>query len=253
MTLRICRALPVLFLLPFLASCATPPAGPETPLVAPRHQIVLDGNLDDWAGVPFVGVTPKTGVFDLEAGETRSAKDVSYRFAVCHDDEALYVAVEVTDDNRSVDDTQSGEIGVLTWWDDSMEVFIDGNHNRSRNARDKDHREYASGGEFSIANSGAATSYFSGWPGTFGQPDFWQGAVSHEALPRGKGVLLRYELRLTWRVMGGDLGPGDTIGFTIAVQDDDSGGEREHALYWKGFSPHCWQNEEGWGEVMLAP
>jgi hypothetical protein len=253
MTPRTCRLLLAAVAIAATASCAAPPTGPQPPLTAPRHSVVLDGKLDDWAGVPFVEVTPKTGVFDAESRSTRSAKDLSFRFAVCHDGEALYVGVEVTDDRRQTDDTQPGETNARAWWDDAVEVFIDGDHNRAPNARDLERREYLTGGEFSLASNGAATSHCSGWPDTFGKPDFWQGAADYEELPEGKGVLLRYEYRLTWRVMGGQVGPGDTIGFTIGVQDDDNGGERDHALYWKGISPHCWQNEAGWGEVTLAP
>ncbi|NLE54144.1 MAG: hypothetical protein GX617_04325, partial [Lentisphaerae bacterium] len=48
-------------------------------------------------------------------------------------------------------------------------------------------------------------------------------------------------------------GPGSRIGFTIGVQDDDDGGNRDHALYWQGFSPSCWKDENGWGEVFIKP
>jgi hypothetical protein len=249
----VCRLIAAVLIVLASASCATAPTGPEPPLTAPRHEIVLDGKLDDWTGVPFVEVTPKTGVFDDESSRTRSTKDLSYRFAVCHDGEAMYVAVEVTDDRRQVDTTEPGETSARAWNDDAVEVFIDGNHNRARNARDPEREEYSFGGEFSLVNNGAATSHCTAWPGSFGKADHWQGAVSHDELPERAGVLLRYEYRLTWRVMGGQVGPGDTIGFTIAVQDDDDGGDRDHSLYWKGISPHCWQNEAGWGEVTLAP
>jgi len=242
-----------------LAGCRTaqvadspfPDGGHRPRWVAERRAITLDGRLDDWHGIAFHRVTPHTGVFDLESSVTRDPADLSYRFAVCHDGTALYVAVEVTDDILKLDDTKPGETHAKAWWDDAVEVFLDGNHNRAPHARVQDGSEYAFGGEFSLVANGAATSNCTAWPDSFGKPDFWQGATRVEAQP--KRVILRYEYRLTWNVMGGKVRPGDTIGFTLGVQDDDDGGDRDHALYVVGFTPHCWMDENGWADVYLAP
>ena len=217
-----------------------------------REGIRLDGDLTDWQGIAFVPVTPATGVFDRESGSTDDPADLRYRFAVCHDDDALYVAVEVHDDALRVDDTAPGETHARVWQDDGVEVFLDGNHNRAPNARVKTGAEYAWGGEFSLGANGSATSNCTGWPDSFGKPGYWQGAARIERRPGG-GVVLRYEYRLTWRVMGGRVRPGDVIGFTIGVQDDDNGGVRDHALYWVGVTPHCWKDENGWGDLYLDP
>jgi hypothetical protein len=217
-----------------------------------RDTIRLDGDFSDWKGIRFVSVTPATGVFDSEAPPANSADDLSFQFAVCHDDEALYVAVEVTDDVVQADSTQPGQITAPAWDDDAIEVFIDGNHNHAPDARVKDGSETAFGGEFSLIINGAAMSGFSGSPNTFGQPEYWQGATNWAAIQRGEKKL-RYEYRLTWKVMGGKVRPGDTIGFTIAAQDDDDGGRRDHTFYWKGISPHAWRDESGWGDLYLQP
>jgi hypothetical protein len=246
-----------------LCGCRTPaptvepsylPDGRLRPVIVSRHRerISLDGDLADWRGIPFVEVTPATGVFDLESSTTDDPADIRYRFAVCNDDDALYVAVEVHDDQVRLDDTAAGETHAKAWWDDAVEVFIDGNRNRAPHARVKSGEEYAYGGEFSLVANGAATSNCTAWPDTFGKPEFWQGGTSVVRHPDGSGVL-RYEYRLTWNVMGGNVRPGDAIGFTIGIQDDDDGGERDHALYWIGFTPHCWKDENGWGDVLLTP
>ena len=213
--------------------------------------ITLDGCLDDWGGARFYSVTPQTGVFDLESSTTPDPEDLQYRFALCHDGEALYVAVEVRDDVLMLDDTTAGETNAKAWWDDAVEVFLDGNHNRAPHARLRDGSEYAYGGEFSLVANGAATSHCTAWPDSFGRPDFWQGATRIEQ--RRHHVIVTYEYRLTWAVMGGRVRPGHTIGFTIGVQDDDDGGERDHALYFVGFTPHCWKDENGWADVYLKP
>lgn len=239
-----CTAVPV-------SDTPFPDGRPRPRLVAERRTITLDGKLDDWRGARFYTVTPRTGVFDLESSTTRDPADLSYRFAVCHDDAALYVAVEVTDDVLKLDDTASGETHAKAWWDDAVEVFLDGNHNRASHARLKDGSEYAYGGEFSLVANGAATSNCTAWPDSFGKPEFWQGRTSIE--PRPSGVTLRYEYRLTWAVMGGQVRPGGTLGFTLGVQDDDDGGDRDHALYVVGFTPHCWMDENGWADLYLQP
>jgi hypothetical protein len=236
--------------IPATAIAVTEPEHPAPLLAKPHTPIRLDGDLADWRDVPFTEVTPQNGVFDAESPSTDDPANLSYRFAVCHDDEALYVAVEVTDDKIVADDCKPDDVHAPAWMDDAVEVFIDGNHNRAEDARPADGAEQIFGGEFSQVINGAATSRFSGYPRTFGQPEFWQGVTNWKAVQAGEKKL-RYEFRILWRAMGGKVRPGDTIGFNIALQDDDDGGKREHSLYWRGISPHCWKNEGGWGEILM--
>jgi hypothetical protein len=236
----------------FVSDAPFADGSPRPRWVAERRAITLDGKLDDWRGVRFHRVAPQNGVFDLESSLTRDPADLSYRFALCHDATALYVAVEVSDDVLQLDDTALGETQAKAWQDDAVEIFLDGNHNRAPDARRADGSEYACGGEFSLVANGAATSSCSGWPDSFGKPGFWQGAAQIEPRPGG-GVILRYEIRLTWAVMGGKVRPGDTLGVTLGVQDDDNGGDRDHALYAVGITPHCWRDENGWADVYLQP
>jgi hypothetical protein len=237
-----------------LLSCLATPAlaveigTPISMLVAPHHEnILLDGDFSDWEGIQFISVTPENGVFDGEASKTSDTADLSFRFAVCHDNKALYVAVEVTDDIIITDSTNPKGIHEPAWDDDAIEVFIDGNFNRAPNSRIATGEELKFGGEFSLIANGAATSQFSGYPRSFGKKKYWQGAVK-----RVDTNTIRYEYRLFWRVMGGKVKVGDTIGFTLAAQDDDDGGRRDHSLYWKAKNLHGWQNESGWGAVYLA-
>lgn len=222
-------------------------------LTAPhRDGIKLDAGFADWKGIPFTTVTPQTGVFDTEVPSTQSPDDLSFRFAVCHDDDALYVAVEVTDDAVQADSCKPDDIHAPAWDDDAIEVFIDGDHNHAPDARIKDGSELKFGGEFSLIINGAATSQFSGYPRTFGQREFWQGATNWAAIQNGEKVL-RYEYRINWNVMGGKVAPGQTIGFSLAVQDDDDGGRRDHSFYWKGNAARPFLDERGWGDVYLQP
>ena len=221
--------------------------------------IVLDGNLADWHGIKFIKVTPDNGVFDEESYgqggwcDADDADDLSFRFAVCHDADALYVAVEVTDDLLVTDDTQSGQRTAKAWMDDAVEVFLDGNHNRAADARTSDGSEYRFGGEFALVFNGATTSQCSGFAQTFADAAYWQGATNYQTFTKSGNGKYVYEFRFAWRVMGGEIRPGDTIGLTIGVMDDDDGGERNHALFWKAISPCCWRDESGWGTVFIQP
>ncbi|MEN8254478.1 MAG: sugar-binding protein [Verrucomicrobiota bacterium] len=237
---------------PFLASTFGAMAWRGTTLPSAtaihRDSIQLDGNLDDWKGIEFIHVTPKTGVFDTAVPPAASADDLSYRFAVCHDNEALYVAVEATDDFVQADSTQPGQTGAKAWRDDAIEIFLDGNHNRAPNSRAEEEMKH--GGEFALVINGAATSEASDHPDSFGKT--WQGATNWKAVQQDE-KMLRYEFRLAWSTMGGEVRPGDIIGFAISAMDDDDGGDCDHALYWSGISPNCWRDESGWGSVHLQP
>ncbi|MCH2205775.1 MAG: hypothetical protein MK132_07885 [Lentisphaerales bacterium] len=217
-----------------------------------KGPIILDGSLDDWQDVNFVEVNGGNGVFDGESSKAENDKDLSYKFAVCYDQKALYVAVEVKDDKLVTDDTKAGEKAGKCWMDDAVEVFLDGNHNRASNARDKAKKEYQFGGEFSLTANGAATSNCTGWPKSFGDAKYWSGAVTRKQLKDGSWIVC-YEYCLSWSVMGNKPLKKGSLGFTIGVQDDDNGGQRDHALYWSGKSPSCWKDESGWGDLHLQP
>ena len=109
------------------------------------------------------------------------------------------------------------------------------------------------GGEFSLVINGAATSTCSGYPNTFGLPDGWQGATKFHAVRKGAKRLL-YEFRIPLAMMGEQVRPGQTVGFTIAAQDDDdSNPGRDHALYWSAVNPGTFRDERGWGDLVLEP
>ena len=235
-------------------ACSPLPDGQPRPmLIAPYRQgIVLDGDLADWKGIAFFAVTPANGVFDPQVPRTDSPADLSFRFAVCHDEEALYVAVEVTGDVINVEACPAGSISCPAWNADALEVFIDGNHNHAMDSRLKDGSELAFGGEFALVANGAASSNYSGYPQTFGRRDTWQGATNWQAI-QGGAKPVRYEMRLGWNMMGGKVHSGDTIGFNLSVQDRDTGKVRHHALYFCGIPPRLFSDERGFADLYLQP
>ena len=79
--------------------------------------VVIDGNLDDWADLPFVVEQP--GQILKDATSWTGPDDCSYRFAVAYDDQNLYVAV------KTIDDVVINDKGDEPWKQDGPEIRID--------------------------------------------------------------------------------------------------------------------------------
>jgi len=255
------RPLTVVLLLAILVAGAV--AHDPVPLVAAylSEPPVVDGDLSDWEGVVFVLVTPENGVFDAESGPADDAEDLSFSFAVANDGQYLYVAVRIIDDVLVVDSNQDpDDVHARAWMDDAVEIFLDGDHSHSPNARDTAGVEFQTGGEYAIVANGAVTSDQSGAPGTEGDPQYWSSAGSYGPPPAAAYAApwdrevggFSMEARFSFRLMGPEVGPGSRVGFTVSVHDDDDGGGRDAALYWKGRSPSAWKDEGGWGDLILG-
>lgn len=87
----------------------------------PGNTVVLDGDLTDlaWGAAPWHFVDHKTGT-----GPAPNNDNASFQFAAVADDEWLYVAIDVTDDEMQ----NVEQSGPDVWQDDSVEVYIDANH-----------------------------------------------------------------------------------------------------------------------------
>ena len=68
--------------------------------------VVVDGRLDEWSSLPF-------------AGKTTDPTDCSYRFAVEHDDQFVYIGVQTTDDKLVLNSKKE------PWSQDGIEVRLD--------------------------------------------------------------------------------------------------------------------------------
>lgn len=87
---------------------------------------VVDGDLSDWAELPFDIRVPAE--IDIAAKSWMGPEDCSWRFAVEYDDDRLYIAVDVTDDRKIYQ-------RAVAWSQDGIEVRLDGRPDpmRSRN------------------------------------------------------------------------------------------------------------------------
>ena len=223
-----------------------PPAGPvlRVPRVesaaarfGPAPEVTPDG------GWTFVSVT--NGVSDDVCAAPCGDADLSYHFRCLHDAGGLLVETVVRDDDVATDTCPPGSIDCRSWLDDCAEVFLDGEMARLDDSRKEGGKHLWHGGEFVLVANGAAQSNSSAAPKGYIAPDrafggglpdanWWTGEAF--VLP-GYGHAER--IYIPWRSMG-HRAPPARVGFTISLQDDDHGGERDHTLYWTGnpAKPH---------------
>ena len=217
-------------------------AGVDT-LVAPMvsNPPAIDGTIgeSEWIPDSKAEITPKTGSWDF--GKT----EVSYTFYVMYDDDYLYVAARLTDDDIQTDSAAEGSINGNTWQDDSIEIFVDGNHNRAPDAFVD--AEYPFGGQY-VITAGNAVRFQNSGAKSFGDgPDDDYYAVSDIKDQNHWEMEARLRLDLF-----GSPKQGDVVGFNISTNDDDGGGEEEAALFWTGEPPDIYRNEKVWGDLVLG-
>jgi len=210
----------------------------EAPMVTDPP--VIDGTIgaSEWKWAVETEVTPQTGVWDF--GKT----EVSYVFYVMYDANYLYVAARLTDDDIQIDSAAAGSIGGTTWKDDSIEIFVDGNHNHAASAFDA--AETPFGGQHVItANNAVAFSAGVTRFGDASDDDFFAVADIKD------DNHWEMEARLLLSLFDSP-NQGDVVGFNISTNDDDEGGGEESALFWTGEPPNIYSNEAVWGDLTFG-
>ena len=195
-------------------------------------------------GWTFVSVT--NGVCDDVCAAPCGDADLSYHFRCLHDDAGLLVETVVRDDDVATDTCPEGAIDCRSWLDDCAEVFLDGEMARLDDSRKEGGKHLWHGGEFVLVANGAAQSNSSAAPKGFISPAraFGGGVLPDANWWTGEAFVLpgyghAERIYIPWRSMGHQTTP-TRVGFTISLQDDDNGGERDHTLYWTGnpAKPH---------------
>jgi hypothetical protein len=153
------------------------------------------------------------------------SSDNTINFGTLWDDKYLYVGVQVQDAGLYNDSQDSFE-------DDSVELFLDADHSRS-STLDVFDWHFRTGYNDTVLYERASE--------TVGSLHAWS------AIPGGYAV----ELAIPWLNLGITPAAGTTIGFDIAVNDDDNGGMREGQLVWSG-TENNYKNTFGYGELALS-
>ena len=195
-------------------------------------RVTIDENLDDFirGGELVVGEDP----FDNE--------DLSFNIYVGHDSENLYVAAQISDFDTFTDTADAESENGQTWLDDSVELFIDGDNSNfpDRDTTGTNQELVATGGQYVISANNAYRHAEAGNPG-YGPNDTWYART--DFTDAGYDAEFRVSLDAI-----GNPQPGDVIGFTLAVNDDDDGGTAERQVIWTGAT-HV---EESYGNLVFG-
>ena len=191
-----------------------------------------------------------------------SPSDLSFKVYAMYDEDNLYIAVDVRDDALWADGGYGYTHDEHPWTDDSVELYFDGDNMPN---------------DMSIANGffwpcREGFQIIKGWGGgefmAVPEPELivWTAEVGD----RPQGYLVEFEIPLSSidAIDGPEYaspGPGDTIGFNVAVADDDNGGAPyntdtpEDLVDSFGFWDGSWEqiaviySEENWGSLHFLP
>jgi uncharacterized repeat protein (TIGR01451 family) len=176
-------------------------------LLAPRFSSppMIDGFLDDWpAG--YMKVLNASTANHIQ-GQVPTPQDLSTTMRAGWDGAYLYLAADVTDDVFVADSD-------LIWHDDEVEFAIDGANDDTGNNADDHQLDVAADGRF---------------------VDFGYAPIDgvHVAVrPTSTGYAVEMAVELS--VIGGAMSPGRLIGFNLALEDDDDGGNYDTWMVWAG-------------------
>jgi len=199
----------------------------------------IDGTIapGEYAGAAKIQINPYTAIYDIGSGDEGFSAfplgDNGYSAWVVHDADAIYVAVDVLDDQLFTDTAPAGSEDMTTWEDDSVEIFFDVDLDRLGG------RETAFEGQYVFTANGAWRDMEAGSP-TFGAANDWFAATSTNA----RGYQVEFKIK---KSALNDPADGATLGFHIAQNDDDGSGRRAQ-VGWSGRA----HNENTYGTLTLA-
>ncbi|RJP25326.1 MAG: hypothetical protein C4527_17400 [Candidatus Omnitrophota bacterium] len=196
----------------------------------------IDGTISagEYAGAQEINVTHYTGNYAMADEWELEVGDHDWSAWAVHDDAAIYVAVKVIDDIIVADTAPAGTEDQSTWEDDSVEIFFDSDASDTRGRVSSNLWE----GQYVFTTNGAWRDNEANNP-LFGASDDWFAAST----VGGGGYTVEFKV-----VKDSLFEMKDTMGFEIAVNDDDTGA-RKTQLAWNGY-PH---NEATYGNITLSP
>lgn len=171
----------------------------------------IDGDLADWPAV--AGLTLDTATAQYSSGAIQSPLDLSASTRATWDSAYLYLAAAISDSLYASDSSN-------IWDDDSIEIGLDGNHDRLCCGAG-DH-QYSVSADGRLADFGAITT----------APIAGIGVAVRRA---SGGYTVEMAIPLT-KLTSLPVTDGAVMGFDIGLNDDDDGGRRDKRLVWSGNS-----------------
>ncbi|RMH43223.1 MAG: hypothetical protein D6689_05615 [Deltaproteobacteria bacterium] len=179
---------------------------------------VSDARFEEWAGVPAYEFRMGDAAdYHGRAGYTPSAR---LTFASMHDDEHVYFALQVTDD-------QVVEGGSPLWTFDSVTLYLDAGGDRAGQLGADDH-------EITIGANAMYSDF---------TPSDPRAKLSGTARRTADGYALEIGVRIDSLA---DAPMPSTIGFDIAINDNDGSSDAAFGLWYVNPGPHCEDCCEGW-------
>lgn len=195
-----------------------------------NDRFVVDGDFAEWSDVP-------RHALQRSPLPRQSPQDLSATFAIAWDDTRLYVAVDVRDDVLTAPDSD-----VNYWAEDGVEAFIDMTPSDAT-AYDGDSEMHFYMRQPGIAMRTTALP-LTPWDGSAvfvaTDPPHWS-----------------FELGIDWPERFASIPrPGATIGFDVAVNDDDTptagiADDREGQLFWSSVTGLASTDPSQLGRVVL--
>lgn len=157
------------------------------------------------------------------------------------DADYLYIGVQVLDNDSWTANCKEGSANGNTWLDDSVEVFVDGDNSNypTSDTTGTNPEVVGTGGQFVITALNAYREAEAGNPG-FGLNKAWYAKTTFT------DAGYEAEFRISMKTIGNPK-QGDVIGFSVAVNDIDSGGSRQ--IIWCGKT----HTEATYGNLFLGP
>ena len=229
----------------------------KTQMALPLPQApVIDGVLDSDEGWAFAGGAAQNfwsvrydealddllrggGFGDGTPDEIWDDTDIQFNMYAGVFENDLYIAVEVTDDWIVTDNAEANSEDGSTWEDDSVEIFIDGDNSNFEERNTAGIPEVVdTGGQFVITANNARRDKEAGDP-SFGENADWYAKTDLT----DTGYVAEFRISLD---AIGNPEPGQVIGFTVGVNDDDEVSRRQ--ITWAG-SPHT---ESTYGNLFIG-
>ncbi|MFB6152165.1 MAG: sugar-binding protein [Haloarculaceae archaeon] len=185
----------------------------------------IDGDVDDaWSDATAHQIEK------VVIGDVSGDDDLSGQWRALWDSDALYVLVEVTDNQKSVD---SGE---THYQDDAIELFVDGDNSKLNS--------YDGKNDFQIVIPRGKKAASGSIPNELQKDWAWTETDSG----------YRLEIALHWSSVAPeqDVSAGHSIGFDVQVDDDDGGGERDKKINWHNDKDTSWRNPSTFANVKLV-
>jgi len=190
----------------------------------------VDGILGEYADAPTIHVTyPDNGV------------EATYRFV--WDQDALYAAVEVTDNDLQASETEQD--GTL-WDDDSVEIMFDTLHNLGANQGNDDFKIIVN----ALGTKGDWTALSdSGWNPSYEVAVVASGTVNDDS-DTDQGY--RIEMAIPWDQWGSTPPPkaDDVWGLEVVLNDKPGGSDEQGA--WSNANGGTVNDPDGWGTMTFS-